>query len=183
MIRIVQDPLQCPAPNMPPNNRHFRVPGLKFGEALMNTSEHENENKSSNSNQLPIPFIIFTFCSRSKNGDNVGWLRTSQDCRRFLLLMFIAPTETERSAHFLLHNITSEIGCQTQIVLGEAELKVLSNSSNSTPSYRRLYDQNGTKRGKENDPRNLIGRTRNLIDSCGKTGSGSLAGLVFWMST
>ena len=42
MIRIVQDLLQCPAPDAGhaghagrPNNRHFRVPGLKFGEALM----------------------------------------------------------------------------------------------------------------------------------------------------
>ena len=39
MICKVQDPLQCPAPNAGhagrPNNRHFRVPGLKFGEALV----------------------------------------------------------------------------------------------------------------------------------------------------
>ena len=39
MICIVQNHLQCPAPNAGhaghPNNQHFRVPGLKFGEALI----------------------------------------------------------------------------------------------------------------------------------------------------
>ena len=46
MNRIVHDPLQCPAPNAGrPNNRHFRVPGLKFGEALPMTKTTPMEMK------------------------------------------------------------------------------------------------------------------------------------------
>ena len=43
MNHIVQDPLQCPAPNAEhaghPNNRHFRMPGMKFGETLVRRTD------------------------------------------------------------------------------------------------------------------------------------------------
>ena len=57
MNRIVQDPLQCPEPNPRhagrPNNRYFRVPGLKFGEALL-SSEHRTNDLIFPQNEPPV---------------------------------------------------------------------------------------------------------------------------------